>query len=1015
MTQKAILFISLLFSLKQATCQISYKQAEWQQTVNYKIQVTLDDKNHILNGFIQMEYINNSPDELKEIYIHLWPNAYKNNKTDFAKQKAEGSKSDFLFAKEEDRGYIDSLNIYIDNATVQTYFVDDARFIYPKYLGAEDIIVIQLPKSLKSGSSMIITTPFRVKIPGSFSRMGHVKNAYQITQWFPKPAVYDINGWNPMPYLDQGEFYSEFGKFEVSITVPKNYVLAATGVLQNQSEKDFILDRINNPIDPEKEIVTSDQWKTVTYIQDSIHDFAWFAAKNFNIEKSKATLETGKVVETFVFSPSKKINHAKYINNALTYYSSHVGEYPYNFCTVVEGSLKAGGGMEYPMITVCDFLSEEVIVHEVGHNWFYGILGNNERVYPWMDESINSFFEHETVEANKEVKKDDKVIKKKTLRSLSSSDGILEALALQAMRMGTDQAPGGTSEDFTDINYGTMVYGKGASLFKHLKGYLGDDVFYKCFRAYFDLWKFKHPLPDDMKEVFEKTSGKQLNWFFTDLIFTTRTLDYGIKNVEMQNGQYTITLTNKGDVAAPLPLDLIDEQNHIVRTIWVEGFRDEKTITLENGDSFSVVRIDALEITSELFRQNNTYNINWKPHKIEPLHIKLGTSAEDAAYNKLNFLPAVGYNIYNKFMIGGIVHNIGFPSKRTEFLIAPLYSFETKDLNGYAQIYKRYIYKNKKVRSLESGINLARFGFNNFGVGSYNKFNPYLTFRFNNDRSRGTNDHELTIGYVNLSFKDRRGIRLMVLEKWNYWNDQNFVRAEYSFKQKKAIRPSSALATLEYGNYNFTYDSKGNNFLKLYGSYQKFINYNKPKKGLTVRLFAGTMIKQADSSGNGSFDFNVGSYNGKFDYTFEHSLMGRATQNGLFQNQILPDQSYQKFVGAFGTASKYLVSLNLRSTLPGKLPIQLYADAVTFNSIDQLIYIDKKGEKFTEPFFYNAGICILLPKDIFEIYIPLVQSKVITGIQNDYQRIDKFHERIVFVLNLNKLDPRQLIKTVNLF
>jgi hypothetical protein len=299
MTQKAILFISLLFVQMQAIAQISYKQAEWQQTVNYKIQVTLDDKNHMLYGFIEMEYINNSPDELKEIYIHLWPNAYKNNKTDFAKQKAEGSKSDFYFAEEKDRGYIDSLDFKIDGVNIIKNRIS-------QQFNENEVADIWLQKPLKSGDSIIITTPFRVKIPGSFSRMGHVKNAYQITQWFPKPAVYDINGWNPMPYLDQGEFYSEFGKFEVSITLPKNYVLAATGVLQNQEEKEFIQDRINNPIDPAKEIVSSDQWKTVTYVQDNIHDFAWFASKTFNIEKSKATLESGKVVETFVFSPSKK-------------------------------------------------------------------------------------------------------------------------------------------------------------------------------------------------------------------------------------------------------------------------------------------------------------------------------------------------------------------------------------------------------------------------------------------------------------------------------------------------------------------------------------------------------------------------------------------------------------------------------------------------------------------------------------------------------------------------------------
>jgi hypothetical protein len=369
-------------------------QNYFQQEVNYTIDVSLDDVNHTLDGQIEMEYHNNSPNELHFIWIHLWPNAYKNKQTAMSQQNLENGDTDFYYADEKDRGHIDNLNFTVDGVKVKMEY-------HPEHI---DICKVILNEPLKAGSSVLINTPFFVKIPDArFSRLGHVGQAYMITQWYPKPAVYDQNGWHPMPYLSQGEFFSEFGSFDVSITLPDNYTVGATGVLQNEEEIARLNQLANRRIKKasvdtlKKGVYRTESWvtpsssknKTLHYKQDKVHDFAWFANKDFQVLKGEVALpHSNDTVTTWAMFTENEATLWKksieYLNDAVYYYSLWNGDYPYAHCTAVDGTIAAGGGMEYPMVTVIgesgsSSTLETVIVHEVGHNWFYGILGNNER------------------------------------------------------------------------------------------------------------------------------------------------------------------------------------------------------------------------------------------------------------------------------------------------------------------------------------------------------------------------------------------------------------------------------------------------------------------------------------------------------------------------------------------------------------------------------------------------------------------------------------------------------------
>ncbi|HAP02145.1 MAG TPA: peptidase, partial [Bacteroidetes bacterium] len=365
---KKFLFVLVTLSLSKGV-QKGFSQNNlrnyFQQEVDYTIQVKLDDEKNMLRATENLVYINNSPDTLKFIWFHLWANAYKNNNTAFAKQKLENGATDFYFSTEEERGFIDSLDFKVNDESVKLEY--DANNI--------DIARIWLNKPLAPHEQITITTPFRVKIPKTFSRMGRDGQQYQISQWYPKPAVYDRYGWHPIPYLDQGEFYSEYGVLDVFITLPKNYVMDATGELMSDDEKKFLAVKEASSrkylslemSEAQKEIAENDSFsmkfpvsdyemKTLHFHAEDVHDFAWFADKRYMIVRDVVTLESGKKVATTVLFTSNHTNvwrnSVQFVDSAIYYYSKWIGDYPYPHATAVDGALTAGGGMEYPMITV---------------------------------------------------------------------------------------------------------------------------------------------------------------------------------------------------------------------------------------------------------------------------------------------------------------------------------------------------------------------------------------------------------------------------------------------------------------------------------------------------------------------------------------------------------------------------------------------------------------------------------------------------------------------------------------
>ncbi len=609
---KKILFLALILLPLTA-----FNQAYWQQEVNYTIKVRLDDSTHYLHGEVSMEYINHSPKVLNELYIHLWPNAYSSSKTALGKQIYKDGNDLLKYGPNTVRGKIDSLEFRINRDVVEDWVYD---------VNHPDIARVPLKKPLQPGESLILYTPFRVKIPsGKISRLGHLGQSYQITQWYPKPAVFDKNGWHPYPYLNQGEFYSEYGSYDVKITLPENYTVGATGDLQNEDE----LQRLQTLSDSTKSWIntktsgkdlnafppSSIKMKTLHYKQSKVHDFAWFADKRFWVLKDEVELPHSKrkVTTYAMFTPKNAklwSESSEYLKDGTYYYSLWNGDYPYNQVTAVDGTISAGGGMEYPNVTVIGNSGnketlEIVIVHEVGHNWFYGILGSNEREHGWMDEGLNTLNEIRYIQTKY---KGNKRLSDMALGGRFHMDHLdyhdLSDVQYQSVaRLGEDQPIETHSADFSGINYGLIMYQKTGLIFHYLKSYLGDEKFDKCMSAYFEKWKFKHPQPEDLKEVIENETGEIMDWFFHDLINTTRKVDYRVSKVKINEGKTYVTIKNVGQVNGPIPVTAIKDSTRN-ETIWIKPHQEPNKLIEFDFEADKIV-IDPENHIPEINRNNN--------------------------------------------------------------------------------------------------------------------------------------------------------------------------------------------------------------------------------------------------------------------------------------------------------------------------------------------------------------------------------------------------------------------------
>jgi hypothetical protein len=994
-------------------------KAYFQQKVDYKIEVELDDVNHFLTGDIEIKYTNNSTDTLSYLYFHLWPNGYKNQQTAFAKQLLNSGRLDFHFSKKVDRGFIDQLEFSCNGETLKW----EEDFVNP------DITQLNLPEAIQPGETVTIKTSFRVKISNNFSRLGHVDQAYMICQWYPKPAVYDKEGWHPMPYLDQGEFYSEFGSFDVSITLPENYVVGSTGDLQTESEKEFLEKKVrasrkvnyetasleDNPFP-----ISSEKKKTIRYTAENVHDFAWFADKRYHVQKSNVKLKSGRSIETYTMFTNQESDlwnrsALKYTNRAVEFYSDIVGEYPYKSVTVVQGDYK-GQDMEYPMVTVIGLAGynsglDNVITHEVGHNWFYGILGSNERDHPWMDEGWNSYMDS------------------RYMSTYYKYNTGMEYLAyLYEAKEYEDQAIESRSQDLSSINYYVCAYGKPTMSFRYLQEYLGKEELDRILKKYFETWKFKHPSPADLRAVFKAESAKDLDWFFDNVINSTRHIDYASTGHSCCNkhNKASITVKNKGQIPAPISLSALDEEDNVLEKIWIEPLALGADTTIEmTAENAVAYKIDAEEEMPEINRNNNEIRNYGLFKKGEIVKVQFLADFENPDKPRINIMPLLGFNLYDGLMIGAAVYNLPIPKPKWEYTVLPYFSTFTLSVTGMGELkHNSYIKKHRFSHGLSFKTFHKRLKrYTEERPYAYKerfyKITPFLEFELgktsdiSKERHLFRFQHSLILeekGQVN-GLRDSTGVTTyLYLGKETTWRSTH--RLSHSYTNKQAQAPMSLLTTLEYANYDDGLNGR-EHYLKLSLEANFKFMYSR-LWGLDLRIFTGGFLMHTDRR-FGDFPLLLIAGN-RTDYHYDDHVMGRQeSENALAQQVSIREGGFktaiENIIGA-GASNTFIFAMNLKSDIPLKLPFRTkFIKLKPFLDIGyhHISNMPTTNPSFTDGLMISGGLMIDIWDGAAGIYLPLFGTDTIENKVKSFVGTE-FYRRITFSFNLSRMKPNRVVE-----
>ena len=573
----------------------------WMNETDYTIHASLSPSTNMVRGSEKIVYTNHSPDDLSTVVVHLHQNLHKEGVVRNRPQKLTG-------------GLHLSSASFNGNELLER---SSPREVGYRINGTR--MYITLPEPIKSGTSAEFEFSWSFEVPEAGApRIGQDGEIYFVGYWFPQIAVYDdVNGWSGDAYMGNGEFYADFGTYNVSITVPEQYVVGATGNLVNADEvltaqtanrlkqaksTDDVI-RVVTEEDLGKATKTSPTGSlTWNFQAEGVRDFAFATSDNYLWDATRAKLPDGSFKDIFAFyRPEMKVwsRSAEFARFTIEFMSDMILPYPYPHMTTAEGVI--GGGMEFPMITHIgggrnDQSLFGVTFHEIGHMWFPMIVAQDEKENTWMDEGLTSF---NTAEGSATFWNQNSWVQERQgyYRIAGTGDEV------EPMRHG-DQYPldGGAR--------GLASYNKPAVALHALRGIVGQEAFSKSYKEYANRWAFKHPQPYDLFNTFNDVLGKDYDWFWTTMFFETWTLDQSIASVDESNAGVVVTVEDLGLSAFPAVVSVTYSNGDVATATipvseWHSGSRSAK-LTFKAG-SVARVEIDRDQFFPDVDRANNVW------------------------------------------------------------------------------------------------------------------------------------------------------------------------------------------------------------------------------------------------------------------------------------------------------------------------------------------------------------------------------------------------------------------------
>ena len=617
----------------------------WQQKVDYNMEITLVDTLQQLTGFTTIKYTNNSPDSLDRIYMHLYPNAFQLESVKYREYiGTAGRESRAKYFRDRLDGFTSKIDVHDFSVALPE---KGASWIHKiqildEFKIDDTILEAKLLKKIVPGQTVRVDLNWTHHVGEMVERAGYYEGQYNMAQWYPKMVVYDEDGWNADVFHAEGEFYGEFGDFEVKFDLPKAFIIAASGVVTDGDpgwesvtvdtsiDFDVWVDIYDSTyVEPD-----SSERRTITFLAENVHDFAWVASKDF-------LYEGGKHNDIDVHVLYDKGRGEKWTKDvlersirAISWLEEKFGKYPYPQVTTTD-RIKSGG-MEYPMLVMNGRESEGLIVHEYGHIYFYGILANNEVDEAWLDEGFTTTqtthylmnrYGHHGFDLSLD---EDRAEFPKKYWPLGHSLHSDQWSAIRFMRSGHDENISRASYLYNNgYAYSRNAYTKPALMLTELKYILGDSLYYGAMQHYYDKWKLKHVNEQRFVDAIEEFTGEELDWFFDAWLHTTHHLDYGISSFKKTNkdGKWAIDLgiESKGTRFMPLLVETTFEDGTTDRRWWKNHlWRYEDTFNYSVNKKPVSVTIDPDVQTVDLDFRNNTTNMknrllfNWPGLWYEP-------------------------------------------------------------------------------------------------------------------------------------------------------------------------------------------------------------------------------------------------------------------------------------------------------------------------------------------------------------------------------------------------------------
>lgn len=528
----------------------------FQQDVAYRIEARLDESTDVLTARARLDYTNNSRATLDSLYFHLALNAFRSNSA-WARRELEYGERRFQDLGPNEHAYERLRTVSVDGTPV-----------VPHYLHVPDstVVAIALPRPLPPGASATVVMDWEARLATLPRRQGRRGRHYDFAQWYPRIAVFDHTGWATRPLLPQGEFYGEYGTFDVTLDLAEDQVVGATGVAvagdpgwaaaraQGAPEPWLKRDAYDAPVPRPLGLLPGTpaaRRKRLRWYAENVHHFAWSVDPEYIYEGGRI----GDIAVHVLYQPGDTawdegvaVERTK---NAVAFFADVFGPYPWPQVTNVHRI--ENGGTEFPMLIMDGSASEGLIVHEIGHQWVHGIFGNNEWREGWLDEGFDSFLTNWYFEQQGAAPS----LWENAVRGIAEME-----------RAGATQPIALASAEFRDPQtYSAMTYTKPSLVFRMLRDLVGEPVFRQALRDFYETKALEHVTEGDLRASFRRASALNLDWFFDQWIHTTATLDYAIENAQAwQLGDewvVRVEVVRQGEAFMPVDLQVGGETRRL--------------------------------------------------------------------------------------------------------------------------------------------------------------------------------------------------------------------------------------------------------------------------------------------------------------------------------------------------------------------------------------------------------------------------------------------------------------------